>query len=183
MFSITISGCTTLKNEQIDYADFVNSYKHFKQTYNSERFELISPTDLITVTTNSLPLNKIDSRKTDTIKEDMQKPTKLELFYKSKDFPMLVQVNFIYSTLVKGSGFISINTISNNRNDNIISQYHSLIRPNEKEFLLAINGVLIELNFLTTRDITNEEEVSFSKEIVQFYTEIESVLMGNIGDI
>jgi len=113
----------------------------------------------------------------------MQKPTKLELFYKSKDFPMLVQVNFIYSTLVKGSGFISINTISNNRNDNIISQYHSLIRPNEKEFLLAINGVLIELNFLTTRDITNEEEVSFSKEIVQFYTEIESVLMGNIGDI
>ncbi|MCE5173649.1 hypothetical protein LQV63_30955 [Paenibacillus profundus] len=151
----------------------MNKVIEFKSSFQSNHFILISP-EALSVITSSLPENKIDARRSDTIGEDIQKPTRLELYYKHKHSKLIVKVNIIYSPLFDTEGFISMNSISSFNNENIDSKYKNLYRPLLDEFLFVIDGDLIHINFFLSQEQYTESDVeSFNESAFVFYQEFE----------
>lgn len=139
----------------------------------------ISPQELA-IRTTSFPNQKIDNKKMDALNDDVRFPTRYEVYYKSKRSNVLAKVNFIFMPGNEVSSFLTINSIDQLENPNIVEQYADLKRPLFDEYIISQPGCLIVLNFV---DLSNEDDNygkkhrAFIEETTKFYSEFEAVLL------
>ncbi|NQX57515.1 hypothetical protein [Paenibacillus qinlingensis] len=165
------------KNANVLYVQFSDQFHKFKDSYSSNNFLMISPKEK-TVLTTSFPPNTIDTRKSDTVSDDIQQPTKLELYFKGNKFPVLFQVSFMYFPSSEDAGFVAVNSMSDNDNFNILKEYQDIMRPREKELLVSFKGYLVSIKCISTKNNLTEHEISeFNQNIVEFYSEFENLLL------
>ncbi|MGO4529959.1 hypothetical protein AB4Z30_12845 [Paenibacillus sp. 2TAF8] len=178
------STTSQIEKKYIEYRD---QFFAFKENFNpSPGFKLISPNDHIAAGTVSFPDSvTIDDKKSDGLTTEV--PTKYDLLYKSEKSNMIVQVNFIYldgAEFKEDSEFITINTISQARNENIAKEYQDLERPMIDEYFLRYKNKLIVINFIEQVDYKSEGQYkkkseSYVEEQLKFYESFEKALKVN----
>lgn len=180
----TNSTVSQTENKYIEYRD---QFYAFKENFNpSPNFKLISPDDYIAAGTVSFPDSvTIDKEKTDGLTSEV--PTKYDLLYKSEKSDMIVQVNFIYldkAEFEEDSEFITINSISQSRNENITKEYQDLDRPMIDEYFLRYKNKLIVINYIEqveykSKTLYKKKTESFIDEQLEFYESFEKALKEN----
>ncbi|WP_433751063.1 hypothetical protein [Paenibacillus amylolyticus] len=175
---------TTTTNNEDKYTEYRDQFYAFKENFDpSPQFKLISPDDYIAAGTVSFPDSvTIDKEKTDALTSEV--PTKYDLLYKSEKSNMIVKVNFIYmdgAEFKEDSEFITINTISQARNENVIEKYHDLERPMIDEYFLRYKNKLIVINFVEQVEYQSEAQyqkktTSYVEEQLKFYELFEQEL-------
>lgn len=183
---LTSSNTSTTNNED-KYTEYRDQFYAFKENFDpSPQFKLISPDDYIAAGTVSFPDSvTIDKEKTDALTSEV--PTKYDLLYKSKKSNMIAKINFIYLDDVEfkeDSDFITINTISQARNENVIEEYHDLNRPMIDEYFLRYKNKLIVINFVEQVEYQSEAQYqkkasSYVEEQLKFYEVFEKALKEN----
>ncbi|MCY9664964.1 hypothetical protein M5X11_08345 [Paenibacillus alginolyticus] len=184
---ISIIGCSkdnreiaNVNNDILSYEQFKETFIELKSTFNpSPNFTRITPDDLV-VRTTSFPDNNIDSRKADVNNNNIKYPSRYETYYKSETSDLFIKVNFVYLPQNNNSSFLSINTISNIDNSNIIEKYRDINRPLIDEYFITLKGMLIIINFIDNSDIKDNEDdkyKKFIKEELDFYKSFEKNLL------
>lgn len=178
------SNANQSANKYIEYRD---QFYDFKENFNpSPGFKLISPKDHIEAGTVSFPDSvSIDDKKSDGLTTEVS--TKYDLLYKSEKSDMIIKVNFIYlddAQFKEESEFITINTISRARNENIAKEYQDLSRPMMDEYFLRYKNKLIVINFIEQAEYKSEDQYkkkseSFIEEQLKFYESFEIALKNN----
>lgn len=171
-------------NKYIEYRD---QFYDFKENFDpSPGFKLISPKDHIEAGTVSFPDSvSIDEKKSDGLTTEV--PTKYDLLYKSEKSDMIIKVNFIYlddAEFKEDSEFITINTISRARNENIAKEHQDLERPMMDEYFLRYKNKLIVINYIEQVEYKSEGQYkkksdSFIEEELKFYELFETALKDN----
>ncbi|OAB32714.1 hypothetical protein PMSD_17240 [Paenibacillus macquariensis subsp. defensor] len=178
----------TKKELEEKYLEFRDQFLIFKKQFNpSTDFTLISPS-VLNVATATFPENSIEKKETDFLSTDVGVPVRYELYYKSNFSEMIVKLNIMYleniDDIKEDSSFISINTITRDRNENLESEYKNLDRPMLEEYYLTYKNKLIVINFLEQVNYKSKNQYekkydSFVQEQLKFYHEFEKSLKEN----
>jgi hypothetical protein len=181
---IVIVGCNGRKDEVLSYEAYRDEFFRFNSEFNPDGYIDITG-DTYTSVTASFPSNNLGGGKIDALDDDIQFPYRYETYYVSEDDTILVYVNYIYHPENTENKFLTIYGVSNNINSNISEEYQTLLRPLLKEYLISVNGYLVDIKFIGISQKANQEYVTekyseFSLKCVDFYSQFEDTLLAII---
>jgi len=176
LFLFLLVGCAK-DDTSLAYDDYQKIFFDFVASFEPIDFIDISNEDYVSVT-SSLPENTLNSNKIDALDDNIKQPLRYETYYLSSDKSILVHVNFIYSPENKDMKILSLYSTNNNNNSNISAEYQSIIRPTIINYLVSMNGYIVNLEFVdVSQRYVDEKYSDFALKCSSFYTQIEQCLL------
>jgi len=175
----TMSGCNNKEIEHLSYEVYKNEFFECISDFNPKEYTDITK-DTYTIVAASYPNNNLGKEKIDALNDNIQFPYRYETYYLSDDETILVYINFIYYPQSKKNQFLTIYSIGNKINSNIDKEYQTIQRPLINEYIIAINGYLVEIDFIDVSQDKNEESEyisHFSLQCADFYNQFENTLL------
>ncbi|MBM7855065.1 hypothetical protein JOC37_001448 [Desulfohalotomaculum tongense] len=183
----SVIGCNNQATFKEDsYANFEELHSNVLNNFKPLNFEIISKNET-TMMSHTFPEGlKIDSRQSDSIDDNVEKPSKYEIFFQDKQHKNLVKVNLIFTPSNSKKGIVFYQIISPFDNVNIIEKYHDIPRPIIIETLASFGNYSISLNTISLDDslstVTNEKVKGTINTHWEFFKQLEAFLIENYND-